>query len=103
MSRSIIHDKKSRVCYLCVMLYGDCTERSYLEEHHIFGGPDRKKSEHYGLKVYLCPEHHRTTREAVHICREYDLMLKRTAQREFERRYGHEQFMKEFRRNWLDA
>lgn len=67
MSKSIIHDKGSRTCYLCATLNHDYSEKGYLEEHHIFGGnPNRRLSEKYGLKVYLCPEHHRTSKEAVH-------------------------------------
>lgn len=38
-----------------------------LEEHHIFGGANRKKSEKYGLTVWLCGNRcHREGTEAVH-------------------------------------
>ena len=38
-----------------------------LEEHHIFGGANRKKSEEYGLTVWLCGNRcHREGAEAVH-------------------------------------
>lgn len=39
------------------MYYGRCWlcgRWGWLEEHHIFGGANRKKSEKYGLKVGLC-------------------------------------------------
>ena len=63
--KSILHDKGSRTCFLCMKL-GDYSEKAVLEEHHIFGGnPNRKHSEKYGLKVYLCPEHHRTSNEGL--------------------------------------
>lgn len=39
-----------RVCWLC----GRNGNGDPLECHHIFGGAMRKKSEKYGLKVYLC-------------------------------------------------
>ena len=39
-------------CFLCGMNY----TVEPLDCHHIFGGANRKKSEQYGLKVYL---HHR--------------------------------------------
>ena len=38
-----------------------------LEAHHIFGGANRKKSEKYGLTVWLCGNRcHREGAEAVH-------------------------------------
>ena len=39
-------------CWLC----GATGHREPLDRHHIFGGSRRKKSEKYGLVVYLC--HH---------------------------------------------
>lgn len=73
-----------------------------LEEHHIFfGNPGRKNSEKYGLKVYLTPERHRG-KNGPHQNRDIDLMLKRLAQRAFERVHGNrELFMKIFGRNYL--
>lgn len=64
--KSILHDKTAKTCYLCALLNSDYNTRSNLEEHHIFGGYNRAKSEKYGLKVYLCPEHHRISDNAVH-------------------------------------
>ena len=53
MSKSIIQKKKE--CIICNSLNA--------EEHHVFfGTANRKLSEKYGLKVYLCAEHHRGTR-----------------------------------------
>ena len=49
---SILHDKNSRTCYLCVMLHDNWNEHRILDEHHVFGGPNRKNSEEYGLKKY---------------------------------------------------
>ena len=37
-------------CWLC----GRNGSVDPLDKHHIFGGPYRKKSEKYGLVVYLC-------------------------------------------------
>ena len=31
-----------------------CGRWGHLEEHHIFGGANRKKSTRYGLTVFLC-------------------------------------------------
>ena len=73
----------------------------YLEEHHcFFGNPDRSNSEKYGLKVWLTPEHHRGA-NSPHHNREIDLMLKKDAQRAFERTHSREEFMRIFGRNYL--
>ena len=52
--KSIIQPEKDK-CYLC----GRNASADYfgLDEHHVFGGADRKTSEAYGLKVYLCHDH----------------------------------------------
>ena len=76
MSRSIMQDRKE--CYLCRKKIEDegITGRPKdvpLEEHHVMHGTaNRRLSEHYGLKVWLCAEHHRTGKKAVHNCRETD-------------------------------
>lgn len=71
------------------------------EEHHIFFGANRKQSERWGLKVYLCPEHHRG-QNGVHHNRAFDLELKKQAQLVFEEDLGtHAEFMKIFGRNYL--
>ena len=93
MSKSILQTKKE--CWFCL------TEKN-LATHHVFEGWGlREKSEQYGLKVKLCNRHHNTTDEGVHFNYNMDLLLKQYAQREFEKNYSHELFMKEFRVNWL--
>ena len=91
--KSIMQDEK--VCYICGTPYG-------LEDHHVFNGnPNRKYSEKYGLKVWLCNEHH-TGNHGVH--RDYDAMkwLKQEGQKVFEKEYGtREEFMRIFGRSWL--
>ena len=47
---SLLQNKESRICYLCAR-GGDYSWKTVLEEHHIFGGPNRHLSEEYGLKV----------------------------------------------------
>lgn len=98
---SILHDKSSGICYLCMLLDGNQKKHSYLEEHHIFGGPNRIHSEEYGLKVYLCPEHHQYGETAVHICRETRELLHQIGQQEFEKDHTREEFMKIFGKNYL--
>ena len=103
MSKSILQ-RKDGTCYLCSMLHGDESYYSWLEEHHVFGGTaNRKRSEHFGLKIYLCNSHHnQTCSESVHNNEEINETVKRIAQREYESRYGHASFMAEFGKNHLD-
>lgn len=93
---SIIPGGNQKICYIC-----GCTRN--IEEHHIFFGKGlRKISEEHGFKVYLCAEHHRTGREAAHVCKTTNLYLKNIAQRAFENQKGsREDFMKLIGKNYL--
>lgn len=103
MSKSIMQDKGRGECYLCRKLRGIDTPSARREEHHaMHGTANRKLAEHYGLKVYLCPEDHRIGKYAVHNCDKTDLLLKQDAQRVFERKYDHEKWMEVFKINYLD-
>lgn len=102
MSRSIMQDKREGTCWLCMGLNGDYDRRTGLEEHHaIQGNPGRKLSEHYGLKVYLCRQHHREGPEAVHNNPGNRRRLQQEAQRTFERKYSHDRWMEVFGRSYL--
>lgn len=91
--KSIIQHEK--VCFLCGSRVG-------LEEHHIFGGANRKWSEAYGLKVWLCGiQCHREGMNSVHKNRAVSDRLKRLGQIAFEARHTHEEFMKIFGKNYL--
>ena len=73
-------------CYLCGAL-------GQTEEHHCFGGPNRRFSEKYGLKVYLCIPCHRTGPNAVHDSmngNENRQILHEDAQKAFEATGGQE-------------
>ena len=77
--KSII--QKEKQCYVCGTTYN-------LHDHHIiFGTANRRNSERFGLKVWLCQEHH-TGNAGVHFNRDFDLALKKLAQRKFEAEYG---------------
>lgn len=53
----------ARECWLCGR--NGCGDP--LDKHHIFGGTNRKKSEKYGLYVYLCHDRcHENGPEAAH-------------------------------------
>ncbi len=101
--RSIMHDKQDHTCYLCIKLHGDYRQRAGLEEHHVIGGnPGRRLSEKYGLKVYLCAEHHRISPEAVHKNRENRIKLQSEAQKAFMKKYPDKDFMEIFGRNYIE-
>lgn len=86
--KSIMHDKRDRTCYLCMRLHGDYDTRAWLQEHHVMAGTaNRRMSEKYGLKVYLCLQHHLEGPEAVHKNGKIAGMLKQEAQKAFIRKY----------------
>lgn len=91
---SIIQDEKE--CYVC-------KNTIRLHSHHIlYGTANRKLSELYGLKVWLCGKHHNLSNEGVHFNKELDLHLKRLAQEHYEARYGDRvDFRETFGRNYL--
>ena len=68
--------KKRKTCYLCGR-YG-------VEEHHLIGSYNRKWSEKYGLKIYIC----RSCHEKAHSVPYFALELKCLGQEEFEKKYG---------------
>lgn len=103
MSKSILHDYKNFDCYLCRM-FGDYSIKGGMQEHHIFGGPNRHLSEKFGLKVKLCFKHHgQRGPDDVHRpdLNGYSDLLKQKGQRAFEERYSHEKFMEVFGKNYL--
>lgn len=97
---SIMHDKSSGTCYLCE-LAGDYSVKSDLHEHHVFGGPNRKRSEEYGLKVYLCPQCHLYGRHAAHKNKNTALLLHMHGQRAFEQKHTREEFVEIFGRRYI--
>ena len=102
--KASILQKKDGRCYLCMKLHGDDRIHLRTEEHHIFFGTGQRwKSEEDGMKVHLCPEHHRTGRDAVHnnarICR----MVQKDAQRKYEETHTREQFRKRYGKSYIVA
>ena len=74
--------QKNKECYVCRTTMG-------LHSHHIlYGTANRKLSEMYGLKVWLCGRHHHLGNESVHFNKELDLHLKTVAQEYYESNYG---------------
>jgi hypothetical protein len=84
-----------RVCYVCGTNAG-------IERHHVFGGPYRNKSDKYGFMRDLCAEHHRNGKYSAHRNRSLNLWLKQECQREFEKSYSREEFIREFGKSYLE-
>lgn len=97
--KSIIQDNKE--CFLCRYLY-DIENILWLEDHHIFGGPNRHLSEQYGLKIYLCHKHHNEPGFSVHYNKDYRILIHQIGQRAFEKKYSHEEFMRLIGKNYLE-
>ena len=83
-------------CFLCGK-YGP------LEEHHIFGGARRKKSEKYGLVVNLCHDCHNEPPRGAHHNRDTALYLHQWGQRKamLEQGWSTYDFIREFGKNYL--
>ena len=99
MAKSILQEDRD-VCFLC----GMNRNLETLDEHHVFSGPDRKKSEKYGLKVYL---HHGKCHifgeDSAHKNNEVRMKLCRDAQLKAMEHYGwtEDEFREIFGRSYL--
>lgn len=96
MSKSIIQPNKDK-CYIC----GQNGGYWGLDEHHVFSGANRKKSEQYGLKVYLC--HDQCHLNGVHRKAELNRWLRDNVQRKAMKHYGWtvDDFRRIFGKNYL--
>ncbi len=96
---SILQDDKT-VCFLC----GRNANLEPLDCHHVFGAANRKKSEKYGLKVYL---HHNQChifgKDSVHQNNEINQALKAQAEQKAMEYYGWtvDEFRNIFGKNYL--
>ena len=89
-----------RWCWLC----GANGNYDPLDKHHIFGGANRKKSERYGLFVYLCHNKcHIFGRNAAHQNKDTMLKLHQYGQRKAmeENEWTTEDFIREFGKNYI--
>jgi hypothetical protein len=99
MAKSIIQENRS-YCFIC----GKNANYEPLDCHHVYGGANRKKSEKYGLKVYL--HHHECHifgNDSVHRNAKVDRELKATVQERAMKHYGWsvEDFRAIFGKNYL--
>lgn len=99
--KSIMHKRTEGTCYLCKKLYFDNSIKQGLQEHHVFGGPNRKLSEHFGLKTYLCIYHHTEGPEAVHNNADNMRKVQKDGQIAFEQKYPELNFRELFGKNYL--
>lgn len=83
-----------RECYFC-------GRTDWIERHHIFSGPYRKKSEKYGFVVDLCHYHHNEPPDGVHFNRANNLILKKMAQKKFKQTGTREEFRELFGKSYL--
>lgn len=91
--KSIVQSEKR--CYFC-------GTRDNLHEHHIFPGSNRKNSEKYGMKVYLCANHHNMTKDSVHFNPIYMKLLKIIGQLYYEDVFQDEPFRNVFYKNYRE-
>lgn len=91
--KSII--QKDKECYVCGVTFP-------IHEHHIFGGNKRKLSEKYGIKVFLCWNHHEGT-YGVHgrDGKELAEKLHKLGQEAFEEAYPDLDFLEIFGKNYI--
>lgn len=96
MSKSILQNYEiEKECF-------ECRSTKNLQEHHVFGGPNRNLSEKYGFKVLLCIKHHTDNKHGVHgENKNLRVVLKQIAQREFEKNHSREDFINIFGKSYL--
>lgn len=97
--RSIIQKRKTK-CFICRRNGAD----DPLDEHHVYFGPYREKSEQYGLKVYLCHDRcHIFGKRAVHrnaeVCRRVQRAVQSYAMKYYG--WGYDEFIEIFGRSYL--
>lgn len=83
--------------------YSTVRTSKYCHRHEVLFASNRQKSIKYGLVVFLTPEMHNMSNEGVHFNREFDLYLKKIAQKAWQEYYNKNEkdFLNEFRRNYL--
>lgn len=78
-----------------------CGSERCLESHHIFGAANRKLSEQFGLKVWLCHECHNEPPAGVHHNKATMRYLHQVGQKAFMITYPEKDFIGIFGRNYL--
>lgn len=86
--------QSERRCYFCGSML-------WLEEHHIYGGRNRKISEKNGFKVILCHRDHNEPPKGVHFNKQRSDQLKADCQRKYEETHTREEFIALIGRNYI--
>lgn len=76
-------------CYLC--------GKKKMDTHELIGGCNRQMSMKWGLTIPICRECHDRFKTDIAFRKELEIL----AQKEFEKKYNHELFMSEFKKNYL--
>ena len=79
-------------CFVC--------GRPFPQIHHMMNKSHKAKAEKYGLILPLCMNHH-TGAEGVHTKPERMLACRQMAQKKFEEEHTRDEWIKEFRKNYL--
>lgn len=87
--------QKDKECFVCR------TTQNLAEHHVIYGNANRKMSEKYGLKIWLCNYHHNMSDEGIHFNKSLDLEVKKIAQAEFEKTHTREEWHSIFGKSYL--
>lgn len=92
--KSILQENKE--CYIC-------ETTNWLEEHHVFGGANRKLSEKYGLKIYLCHRHHNEPPDGIHFDTWLMNRVRQDSQKKFMEHYNKtaDEFRQIFGKNYI--
>ena len=96
--KSIIQEDREH-CFIC----GRNARADYwgLDEHHVYGGCNRKTSEKYGLKVYIC--HDSCHLNGVHKDANLNRRVQAIVQKQAMQYYGWtlQEFIRIFRKNYM--
>ena len=79
------------------------TKTEYRLARHVlfYGTANRQLSIKYGLVIFIPHELHNLGNNCIHKNKEFDLKIKKIAQREFEKKYSHDEFMRIFGKNYV--
>lgn len=73
-----------------------------LDRHEVFyGNGKREISIREGMVIFLTPKKHNMSDEGIHFNREFDLKVKRIAQRKYEETHTREEFIQIFGKSYL--
>ena len=79
-----------------------CHTTQNLHDHHIFyNTANRRLSEKFGLKIWLCAAHHNMSDFGIHFDKDLDLKVKQMAQEVFEQDHSRDEFRQIFGKSYL--